>query len=54
MSKDQKDNYVPLINPQGATEQVWDFADHVERLLAQGWQRPEESAVKTAKTNKEP
>jgi hypothetical protein len=49
----QKDNFVPLINPQGETEQVWDFADHVERLLAQGWTRPEEPAAKAAKNTKE-
>lgn len=49
---EQKDNYVPLINPQGVTEQVWDFADHVDRLLAQGWTRPE-PAAKAAKTTKE-
>ncbi|NTW98335.1 MAG: hypothetical protein HGB35_00045 [Geobacteraceae bacterium] len=56
MSKEQKDNFVTLINPQGDPEQVWDFADgkHVENLLAQGWTRPDEPAAKVAKTNKEP
>lgn len=54
MAEEKKDRFVPLVNPEGKTEQVWDFANHVETLLACGWSRPGEivSTEKT-KTDKE-
>lgn len=52
--EEAKDKFVPLKNPQGEIEQAWDFANHVDNLLAQGWSRPEEpAAMKAAKTTKE-
>lgn len=42
MPDEQKDKYVLLINPEGKKEQVWDFADHVDRLKSIGWTEPAE------------
>ena len=36
-----EDKFVTLVNPQGEKEEVWDFADHVERMLSMGFTRPE-------------
>lgn len=34
------DKYVTLVNPQGVEEKVWDFADHVQQMLARGFTKP--------------
>ena len=37
---EEQDKFVMLVNPKGEEEQVWDFDDHVERLLSMGFSRP--------------
>jgi hypothetical protein len=51
--EEMKDRFVPLVNPLGVTEQVWDFANHVENLLAVGWSKVDESVKRNSKTDKE-
>jgi hypothetical protein len=51
--EEKKDRFIPLVNPQGVIEQVWDFANHVETLLVSGWSKVDESVTKISKTEKE-
>ena len=51
---ESKDKFVRLVNLSGVEEDVWDFADHVERLLGIGWSMPVVAESKVInKTNKE-
>jgi len=59
----EQDKFVTLVNPEGVEEQVWDFANHVNQLLTQGWKVPTKKSVEqkqiggvtnlTIKTDKE-
>ena len=49
-----KDKFVTLINPEGKKEQVWDFADHVDRMKSLGWKDlAEESKTETTNPKEE-
>jgi len=55
MVKEKEEQYVTLVNPAGEEEQVWDFADHIERLLKMGFTYPasHQKSTKQAITTKE-